>query len=265
MQQAVPSLPRGMRFIRIGTIDSTNAEAMRMAAAGEAGPLWIRADTQTFGRGRSGRTWTSVPGNLYASLLMRLPCSTRVVHQLSLVAGVAVVDAIRDAAATQRLAIAGLRLKWPNDVLIDGAKLAGILPESTSVGTAALTAVVGIGVNLAGHPADIGRAATHLAAHGPHVDPETVLGLLALSMQTWLDRWDCGAGFATIRAAWLERSGAPGEQMSVNTGQAKIEGTFAGIDSGGALLLRDRDGVERRFTYGDVTLAGATPGSQGDA
>ncbi len=266
MQQVVPSLPKGMRFIRIGTIDSTNAEAMRMAASGEAGPLWIRAETQSSGRGRAGRSWTSVPGNLYASLLTQLSCPPGVVHQLSLVTGIAVVDALRQAAATQGLAVPGLRLKWPNDVLIGNAKLAGILPESTTMaGSPSLLAVVGVGINLAGHPADTGRAVTHFAAHGPNVDPETALGLLALSMQTWLARWDRGAGFAAIRQAWLDRAGAPGEQISVNTGQAKIEGTFTGIDADGALLLRDSRGAERRFTYGDVTLAAATPGAEGGA
>ena len=266
MAHAIPSLPRGMRFLRIATIDSTNAEAMRMAASGETGPLWIRAETQSSGRGRAGRSWTSVPGNLYASLLTRLPCPPGVVHQLSLVTGVAVVDALRQAAATQGLEIPGLRLKWPNDVLIGNAKLVGILPESTTTaGSPALTVVIGVGINLAGHPADTGRAVTHLAAHGPNLDPETALGLLAVSMQTWLARWDCGACFAGIRQAWLDRAGPPGEQVSINTGQAKIEGTFTGIDADGALLLRDRDGAERRFTYGDVTLAAATPGVEGGA
>src|SRR5262249_11568967 len=146
-------------------VGSTNAEAFALAKAGEKGPLWVMAHRQTQGRGRSGRRWVSEPGNLHASLLLSLACPPAATHQLSLLAGVAVVDAIGAVSADRP--IRTLRLKWPNDVLIGGAKCAGILPEShagTSVGDA--LAVIGVGINLAWHPEDLGRAATHLGAHG---------------------------------------------------------------------------------------------------
>lgn len=260
MRNAVPALPPGYRLLALDEIDSTNAEGMRLAAAGEAGPLWIWAGSQTLGRGRSGRTWTSVPGNLYASLLVGLACPPEVVHQLSLLAGVAVYDAIRATAAARGVAMSGLRLKWPNDVLIGEAKLAGILPETTTITSdsgRSVIAVVGIGMNLAGHPPDLGRAVTHLAAHGCQSTPAGMLTGLAAAMESWLGRWNGGSGFPSVRDAWLERAGPPGERITVNAGAEPVEGSFLGIDAEGALVLRDPSGALRRFTYGDVTLGKA--------
>lgn len=252
-------MPQPVRSVVIEHVGSTNTEAFQRAHAGEAGPLWIMARRQTHGRGRSGRQWTSEVGNLHASLLQRIACPQGVVHQLSLLAGVATVDAIRAAAAGTR--IAGLRLKWPNDVLIGAAKVAGILPESLSAGRSAeITTVIGIGINLAWHPADLGRAATHLAAHGVDIAPEAMLPLLATAMERWLGVWSCGGGFALVRAAWLERAGPVGESMTVNAGKEQIVGTFLDLDCDGALVLRDNNGLQRKLTFGDVTLTGADGG-----
>ena len=243
---------QSVRSIVLSSVGSTNAEAFERARAGEAGPLWIMAHRQTAGRGRSGRQWMSEPGNLYASLLMRLACPPAAVPQLSLLAGVAVVDAIRAAAEGD---VAGLRLKWPNDILLGGAKCAGILAESVSGGPGDLTAVIGVGLNLAWHPADLGRAATHLMEHGVAVEPQVMLGSVAEAMQHWIDVWNLGAGFARVRLAWLERAGPAGEACSVDTGAERIAGSFLGLDEGGSLRMRDADGRERTLTYGDVTLA----------
>ncbi len=118
----VPAFPpEGCEYVDLEKVDSTNAEGMRRVLAGARGPLWIRADRQTSGRGRSGRTWSSGPGNLYASYLTALSCPPAMAGQLSLVSGVAVVDALRRAGA-----VPGLRLKWPNDILIGTAKIGGI-------------------------------------------------------------------------------------------------------------------------------------------
>lgn len=263
MPPETPTLPPGYRLLAFDEIGSTNAEGMRLAAAGECGPLWIWAKTQTLGRGRSGRSWISVPGNLYASLLIRLDCAPTVLHQLSLLAGVAACDAIRAAGAVAGKDISSLRLKWPNDVLMANAKLAGILLESTaqSGGRDASVAVIGIGMNLAGHPEGIGRAVTHLAAHGITISPAAMLQHLATAMDDWLKRWDNGAGVPLLREAWLRRAGIAGERMTINTGRETVEGSFLGIDAQGALVLRDVSGVERRFTYGDVTLGVATGAS----
>jgi len=251
-------VPYPFASIILDEAGSTNTEAFKRAAAGEAGPLWIMARRQTRGRGRSGRHWASEPGNLYASLLQRLACPQSVVHQLSLLAGVAVVEAIAAAAGNAR--IAGLRLKWPNDVLIGEAKCAGILPESHSGGRASeVVVVIGIGINLASHPSGLGRAATDLAAHGVSATPEEMLGVLAQAIQRWLSLWDCGRGFAHVRAAWLTHGGVAGESLTVDTGRERIAGTFLDLDASGALVMRDTLGLERKLTFGDVTLARPAP------
>jgi BirA family biotin operon repressor/biotin-[acetyl-CoA-carboxylase] ligase len=257
LHERSPAL-HSFRSIVLEEAASTNTEAFKRANAGDAGPLWIMARRQTQGRGRSGRQWTSEPGNLYASLLRRLACSQSVVHQLSLLSGVATVEAI--AAAAGATPIAGLRLKWPNDVLIGEAKCAGILPES-QMGAAGseVVIVVGIGINLASHPDGTGRAATHLAAHGAVVTPEHMLDLLARSMHRWLEIWDCGAEFPRVRAAWLEHGSAVGESLTVNTGRERVAGTFLDLDVDGALLMRDVHGGRRRLTFGDVTLTRGHP------
>jgi BirA family transcriptional regulator, biotin operon repressor / biotin---[acetyl-CoA-carboxylase] ligase len=227
---------------------------MRLAAAGETGPLWVQADIQTHGRGRAGRSWVSPEGNLFSSLLTSLDCPAGVVHQLSLVAGAAVIDAVTAAAAARGRAIPNLRLKWPNDAMIGSAKFVGILPESLSANEGTRRVVVfGIGINLANHPPGLDRDVTDLSAHGLVLTPDDMLSELATAMDVWLARWDNGANFSAIRSAWLERAGPIGESMSINTGHARIVGEFAGLDADGALLL-NCDGRNHRFTYGDVTL-----------
>jgi BirA family transcriptional regulator, biotin operon repressor / biotin---[acetyl-CoA-carboxylase] ligase len=249
--------PPSFRSVILEEAGSTNAEAFKRALAAERGPLWVMARRQTQGRGRSGRKWASEPGNLYASLLQRLACPQSVVHQLSLVAGVAAVEAVATAAGTP---IAGLRLKWPNDVLIGEAKCAGILPESqmwpgSGAAGSEVVVVIGIGINLASHPSGLGRAATHLAEHGVSLAPEAMLGFLAASIGRWIEVWSCGAGFPRVRAAWLGYAGAVGESLTVDTGRERIGGTFLGLDDSGALLMRDDQGQPRKLTFGDVTLS----------
>ena len=246
------------RCLHFDEIDSTNGEAMRRALAGEAGPLWVLADRQTSGRGRSGRSWTSPPGNLYASLLFLTSAPIAKVGQLSLVAGVATIDAIRDAGPLESGET--LRLKWPNDILIGAAKAGGILVESSTRGREErIVAVIGIGLNLASAPAELGRAATYLAAHGLTLSPREALCFLAREMDAWLKTWNDGAGFAAVREAWLARAGPVGEPLRVSANEGPMEGSFAGLDDEGALMIADGDGRVRRFTYGDVTLANGSP------
>jgi BirA family biotin operon repressor/biotin-[acetyl-CoA-carboxylase] ligase len=252
-------VPQSVRSVVLDEVGSTNAEALARAASGEVGPLWIVARRQTAGRGRSGRIWASEPGNLYASLIVSLACPPVVVPQLSLLTGVATVEAIADAGGGLP---AGLRLKWPNDVLIGQAKCAGILAESLA-GQTSVTAVIGIGINLAWHPAGLGRTATNLAEHGVRITPDDMLAALDGAMQRWLAVWDGGDGFAEVRTAWLAHAGPRGEACTANTGTEQVAGTFLGLDPGGALLLRDRQGQHRTVTFGDVALAAATSGDAG--
>lgn len=239
--------------LQLEEVDSTNAEALRRAAAGERGPLWIAAARQTAGRGRSGRTWAQADGNLAASFLFVPDGQIGHLHQLSLLAGVAVHDAITAAGG----AVAGLRLKWPNDILIDRAKTGGILVETTNW-DGATVAVIGIGLNIATAPAVDGRAVARLGDHAAELTSDAMLPALDVAMRRWLADWQGGQNFASVREAWLARCDAAGETLTVNAGAERVDGRFDGIDGSGALLLRLADGRLRRLTYGDVSFGCAT-------
>ena len=259
----IAEMPGGYRLVSLDDIDSTNAEAMRRAAIGEAGRLWVMADRQSRGKGRSGRSWASAPGNLYASLILRLSCGPEVAQQLALVAGVAVIDAVRaiwarPAGSDRTVAV---RLKWPNDILAGSAKLGGILLESAKdLGGPGLVTIIGIGLNIEASPTGLGRAVTSLAEQGVVADRRNVLTHLAKSMDSALSVWNEGVGFAEIRRAWTDRAGPLDEFLTVDSGSGAVTGQYKGLDSDGALLLADSLGVRHRFTYGDVSLA-----AQGDA
>jgi BirA family biotin operon repressor/biotin-[acetyl-CoA-carboxylase] ligase len=250
MTDAPATLPEGCRLIDLHEVDGTNAEAMRLVLRGERGPLWIRAERQTAGRGRSGRAWTSQGGNLFASYVVSLNCPLEKAGQLSLVAGVAVIDAIRHAGT-----VPGLRLKWPNDILVGGAKLGGILVESsTPAPPARIVVITGVGLNLVSAPDDLGRSATFLAREGLSLSPPEALCFLARTMSHWISIWNDGEGFPEVRQAWLERAGPIGEPLTINAARGPVAGTFAGIDATGALLIDDATGRQMSFAFGDVTL-----------
>jgi BirA family biotin operon repressor/biotin-[acetyl-CoA-carboxylase] ligase len=249
-------LPPAVRIIHHPALPSTSTEALRLAMAGEPGRFWVATDDQTAGRGRSGRRWQSTPGNLYASCLIPLRCSVGIAQQLSLVAGVAAIDAITSAVGEAgHHPPLGLCLKWPNDIMIDTAKMGGILVETTTHSRGdGLFAVVGMGLNLAGHPRELERPATDLAVHGTAITPAAMLRALAWSLEEQLAIWDEGAGLANIRSAWLVRGMPIGTPLRIHNGAAEHGGEFAGLDESGALLLRHPTGRIDRFTWGDVTL-----------
>lgn len=241
------------RLVEYEEIGSTNSEAHRLAAAGERGPLWIAARRQTDGRGRLGRSWQSLDGNLAATLLFKPECAPAVLHQLSFVAAVAVHDAIAgyaDTAAGETLP----RLKWPNDVLIGGAKVGGILTESTSFGPD-LVAIVGIGINIAAAPDILGRITGHLD-YRRRPSPQELHFAIATGIEQWLATWRHGAGFQAVRVAWRERTGPVGEPLSVTVDGTRQQGLFCDIDVDGALLLKLPTGEIRRYSAGDVSLGG---------
>jgi BirA family biotin operon repressor/biotin-[acetyl-CoA-carboxylase] ligase len=250
------------RILHLGETGSTNADAMRLALKGEELPLWISADRQTAGRGRSGRAWVSLEGNLYASVALCCSAPLEKAGQLSLVAGISIIDAIR--ANTELASDAGLRLKWPNDVLIGGAKAGGILIESTTArGSPGFLAVIGFGLNIASAPDDLGRTATALSRHGRAPSVRDVLESLIERLAHWLDRWDAGLNFADIREAWIERAGHVGEPITINTLQGLVSGAYQGLTESGALKA-EIDGKILEFSHGDVALGGA-PALNGDA
>jgi BirA family biotin operon repressor/biotin-[acetyl-CoA-carboxylase] ligase len=218
-----------------------------MARDGECGPLWIVARSQTAGRGRRGRTWVSEPGNLYASLILTDPAPPERFPDLSFVAALALHDAIggRIPGLANRLV-----LKWPNDVLIDRNKFAGILVEGERTSVA-----IGIGVNCVLHPVGTDYPATDLATAGVRTSPESLFAPLSAAMVTRLAQWNRGAGFAAIRADWLARAAGVGKAIRVKSGETELSGQFDGIDETGRLVLRLADGTMQAVAAGDVFLA----------
>ncbi len=230
--------------VTLDTVDSTNAEALRRAAAGERGPLWIVARQQTAGRGRRGFAWVSPPGNLYATLLLVDPAPPAAAPQLGFVAGVALHDA-----AAACVPDVQLRLKWPNDMLCRGRKIAGILIEGEG---APLAVAVGIGVNCRHHPAITSYPATDFAAEGAAVEASELFERLAAAFAARLAQWNRGAGFAAIRAAWLERADGLGQPVRVRLAERETGGIFEAIDGAGRLLLRLNDGSLEAIAAGEV-------------
>ena len=229
----------GGRLIRtVAETGSTNEDVAALAREGAPDGLWLRADRQTGGRGRQGRSWESPPGNLHATCLVRLRPADPPAATLALVAGVALHEALSAYHS-------GVQIKWPNDILAEGAKLAGILLERE-----ADAVVVGFGVNLAEHPHYIERPAVSLAAlAGSAPSPADFLEVLAEAFERWLARWR-GEGVGPVRGRWLEAAHPLGSALITAEGA----GLFDGLDEDGALRLRLAGGGSRTIRAGDVFL-----------
>jgi BirA family transcriptional regulator, biotin operon repressor / biotin---[acetyl-CoA-carboxylase] ligase len=240
--------PPGYALLELDEIDSTNEEARRRAVAGEQRPLWITASRQSAGRGRRGREWQSSPGNLLATVLLRPEKPAGECAQLSFVAALAVSDMLARFAPH-----ADLALKWPNDVLAEGRKIAGILLESESNADGAVAwLAVGVGVNLAVFPEDTEFPAISLAALGAAPPaPKDALLHLAARFAKWYEVWRA-AGFAPVREAWLARASGLGTRIRVRLANEEIIGVFQGIDESGALLLGLPGGGVRAIAAGEV-------------
>jgi BirA family biotin operon repressor/biotin-[acetyl-CoA-carboxylase] ligase len=245
------SWPAGHGLKTFDVIDSTNEEARRLAVAGEAGPIWISAARQTAGRGRRGRAWESPSGNLAATLMLRPGKPAGECAQLSFAAAIAACDMLRDFAPDSEL-----RVKWPNDVLAGGRKIAGILLESASQGgDPPAWLAIGIGVNLAMHPEGTEFPATSLKALGaPVPSADDALLHLAAHFARWYDTWR-GEGFAALRDAWLARAAGLGMRIRARLATEETNGVFEGIDGSGALILRESTGVVRHIAAGEVFFA----------
>nr|WP_232455680.1 biotin--[acetyl-CoA-carboxylase] ligase [Sphingomonas sp. KC8] len=224
---------------------STNDDVATLARAGEREGLWLRADTQTGGRGRHGRPWQSPPGNLFASTIVRLRAGDPPPAMLAMVAALALHQVAAAYAGDGRIV-----LKWPNDLLLDGAKMSGILLES-----AGDAVVVGFGVNLAHRPEGLDRQTASFAASGLGApDPAAFLVDLADAFARWLARWRT-EGVAGIRREWLARAHVIGTPLRTTGADGDyIEGLFDGLDESGALRLRLADGRVHILHAGDVFL-----------
>jgi BirA family biotin operon repressor/biotin-[acetyl-CoA-carboxylase] ligase len=237
---AEAALHDGFQVRQFETIDSTNDAALESARSGGLGKSWFVARAQTNGRGRHGRTWASPPGNLYASLLLIDAAPIELVSQLGFVAGVALVRALRPLVAEDTR----LKLKWPNDVIFDGAKLAGILLEGANLATGGFASVIGIGVNCSSYPRDLAYPATALCeTSATAYMPQDVFARLSGEIAHWLRVFAAGKGFAAIRGEWLALASGLGQAIKIKTPARHFEGRFQTIDATGRLLLQSETGV----------------------
>jgi BirA family biotin operon repressor/biotin-[acetyl-CoA-carboxylase] ligase len=249
-----PRLPDGYHLVELGEVVSSNDEAKRLAEAGAPDGTLVWALSQTAGRGRRGRQWLSEPGNLFLSLVVRPDCPPYQAVQLTFVAALAVRDMLCGFLGDD----APIACKWPNDVLVDGRKISGILLESATVGSGNIEwLVLGVGVNLRGYPIVAAKhPATALIDEGAgEVLPAAALERFAEAFSRRRAAWRDG-GFDAVRDSWLEHAYGIGRAAEVRLESGIHSGVFTGIDEGGALCLRGRDGTERHFSAGDVTFSG---------
>jgi len=258
------ALAAGYRLEAHERIGSTNARALELAANGETGPLWVVTDDQFSGRGRRGRQWHGPKGNLAASLLITPRTDLGTAATLGFAASIALSDALGRLAPEMGLSLGldgmdangpgrtRLELKWPNDVLLSGAKIAGILLESASLRGGAPAVVIGIGVNVVAAPDDVGYPATSLRAVGFEGSAADVLAVLA---DAWLDAhrvWSGGDGLPQVRRRWLERAAGLDAPVAVRTGGGIVRGRLETIDDDCRLIVRHDDGTVTKVAAGDV-------------
>ena len=239
-----PKVPQGCQLFAHKSIGSTSEEAKRLAEEGVAARAVVWAGEQTSGRGRHGRQWTSPPGNLYHSIIFRPDCPVAEASQLGFVVGVAMARAIR------ALSDIPVVLKWPNDLLVEGKKVAGILLDSSDDGAGGVEWVIaGIGVNIENHPEDLPDA-TNLRGYGASFSVEDLIEAFLPKLFDLLDEWQRD-GFAPIRYQWNELTLEYGSLINVKLPDRAVSGSFEGIDASGNLIVRH----EGRLIYvaaGDV-------------
>ncbi|ANJ58672.1 bifunctional biotin--[acetyl-CoA-carboxylase] synthetase/biotin operon repressor [Pseudomonas silesiensis] len=231
------------------SIDSTNAEALRAIERGQAAPFLVLAERQTAGRGRRGRKWASpFAENIYYSLVLRIEGGMRQLEGLSLVVGLAVMQALRE------LGIPAAGLKWPNDVLVGQKKIAGILLELVGDPADVCHVVLGVGINVNMQMTDeVDQQWTSMRLEsGKAFDRNHLVAVLGEKLQAYLNRHQIG-GFSAIQAEWEQNHLWQGRAVSLIAGVNQIDGEVLGIDSQGALRLKV-DGVEKVFSGGELSL-----------
>ncbi|MCR4265993.1 biotin--[acetyl-CoA-carboxylase] ligase [Nitratireductor sp. ZSWI3] len=262
----------GYRLEAHESVGSTNVIALERAREGDPGNLWITASQQVSGKGRRGRQWATPPGNLAATLLMTGRFEPATAATLGFVAGLSMSDALAAAAPDARIAVAAdggtvtrgrFELKWPNDVLAGGAKISGILLESSLLPDGRFAIAIGIGVNVVSHPQDVPYPATSLRELGYKGDAGDLF--LALS-DAWVDNirlWNGGRGLQAIRERWLQRAAGLGAPVSIRVDGRVVRGTFETIDEACCFVIREADGSLLRVAAGDVHF-GAVASAQTD-
>jgi BirA family biotin operon repressor/biotin-[acetyl-CoA-carboxylase] ligase len=234
----------GYRLITLDSTPSTNDEAAAAARQGDPGRLWIVAREQRAGRGRHGRLWTSPPGNVYASLLLIAPCEPALAPQLGFVAGVALHEAV---AAETGVGVPRLGLKWPNDLLLDRAKVAGLLLEGHRARNGVFAVVIGFGINVATAPETASYPASALREIKRDLSIEALFSSLARSFARQFKAWSgarVGDPFASVRAEWMARAAGVGDEVTIRLPSGERRGSFVGLDRAGRLQLRTAAGTE---------------------
>lgn len=247
------------------TVGSTNAIALERAATGDPGKLWLVSKRQESGRGRRGRAWSTQHGNLASTLLLVENFELKTAATLGFVAGLALADAL-DAvfAATGPGNLPNVTLKWPNDVLVNGAKLSGILLETTILARDRFGLAIGIGTNIVAFPQDLPYAATSLNALGSAGDAETLFLALSDAWTVNYRIWNEGRGLGEIRRRWLKRAHGIGRPVTMTIEGRVVEGVFETIDEACRFVIRDDEGHRTTVTAGDVhfgTVASLRPSS----
>lgn len=240
----------GKHIQHFDSLDSSNREAMRQAESGAKEGTVIFTDKQSAGRGRLGRTWHTTGDALALSIILRPPLSPEKIPQLSLLTAVALQQALSQYCHD-------IRIKWPNDLLINGAKVSGILTEMRAEPGLVHAVIVGIGINIKapeqGWPSDISQTVSDLQSH--HKQPisrlQCAISVLK-SMEQWYSTY-LKHGFAPIRDAWWQAHAASGQKVRVHDGQSYIEGIAQALDDDGALLLTTQHG-NQRIISGELEL-----------
>ena len=238
----------GYRLLSLEATGSTNDDALQAARSGDPGQLWITAAEQLAGRGRHGRQWSSPQGNLYASLLLIDPCDVASAPQLGFVAGLALHEAVE---AVTGLGAPRLALKWPNDLLLDGAKVSGLLLEGHRLQPGgALAVVIGFGVNVSFAPSGTPYPATSLQQVRADLTRAEVFRALSSAFDKAFAAWRGSARtkasdpFGAIRRLWLERAAGVGQEVTLRLPSGEKRGVFEGLDRLGRLQLQSADGME---------------------
>lgn len=230
-------------------VDSTNDEARRLAAGGACHGAFLWAKRQSAGRGRMGRKWVSEEGNLFVSVLLRPEAAQERLPELSFVTSLAVLETLRPIVSEER----DLSLKWPNDVLLNGRKVAGVLLESFRLENGRIWVAAGVGVNVEHTPAEVMFPATCLMESGVQIVSAKIV--LSRFIHHFIQRYDAWVddGFPPVREAWRQRAWRLGEEVTVRSGEDVITGRFEDIDEQGRLRLTLPGGIRRIVSAGDMT------------
>ncbi|MCZ2328228.1 biotin--[acetyl-CoA-carboxylase] ligase [Bartonella sp. F02] len=245
------------------SVDSTNLVAMQRANDGHRGYLWVVAEEQTKGRARRGRAWNSPKGNLYSSLLLIEDIVPQTAAQLGFVAGVSMVEAISEFIKSDKQINSVVSLKWPNDILLEGAKSSGILLEFSNLNSKESALVIGIGMNVKYHYESAPYPTSSLRNIGLNIDKRQLFSVLTKYFAKNYLLWKQAEGHAIIREKWLSHSGHLGQYIKTINGDKIIEGIFEGLDCDFNCIVKQKHGQKAIITAGDVHFGLAASANTG--